>query len=53
MAENKSNYVRASITDAEKEQVVKMAEERGMSLSSFVRWVLVNYLKEVSNNENN
>lgn len=46
MAENKSNYVRASITDVEKEQVVKMAESRGMSVSSFVRWVLIEYLKE-------
>jgi transposase-like protein len=49
MAENKSNYVRASITDAEKERVVKMAEERGMSVSSFVRWVLIEYLNKNSN----
>lgn len=46
MAENKSNYVRASITDSEKEQIVKMAEDRGMSVSSFVRFVLITYLKE-------
>lgn len=47
MVENKSNYVRASVTDKEKEQIIRIAEERGMSVSSFVRWVLVEYLKDV------
>ena len=47
MAENKSNYVRASVTDKEKEQIVRIAEERGTSVSSFVRWVLIEYLKEL------
>ena len=46
MAENKSNYVRASVTDSEKEQIVQMAESRGMSVSSFVRWVLITYLEQ-------
>lgn len=49
MADNKSNYVRASVTDTEKEKIVEMAEERGMSLSSFVRWVLLEYVKHNSN----
>ena len=49
MAENKSNYVRASVTDKEKEQIVRIAEERGMSVSSFVRWVLIEYLNKNSN----
>lgn len=46
MSENKSNFIRANITDKEKEMIVAMAEERGMSISSFVRWILVNYIKE-------
>ena len=46
MAENKTSFVRANITDSEKEAIVKMAEERGMSVSSFVRFVLLTYLKE-------
>lgn len=49
MADNKSNYVRASVTDTEKEKILQMAEERGMSLSSFVRWVLLEYVKYNSN----
>ena len=48
MAENKTNFVRANITDLEKEAIVKMAEEKGMSVSSFVRFVLLTYLKENS-----
>ena len=48
MAENKTSFVRENITDTEKEAVVKMAEERGMSVSSFVRFVLLTYLKENS-----
>ena len=48
MAENKTSFVRANITDSEKEAVVKIAEERGMSVSSFVRFVLLTYLKENS-----
>lgn len=48
MAENKTSFVRANITDSEKEAVVKMAEERGMSVSSFIRFVLLTYLKENS-----
>lgn len=48
MAENKTSFVRANITDSEKEAIVKMAEERGMSVSSFVRFVLLIYLKENS-----
>ena len=48
MAENKTNFVRANITDSEKEAIVKMAEERGMSVSSFVRFILLTYLKENS-----
>ena len=47
MAENKSNNVRVNLTDAEKKRVIEVAEERGMSVSSFVRWVLVEYLKEI------
>lgn len=48
MTENKTSFVRANITDSEKEAIVKMAEERGMSVSSFVRFVLLTYLKENS-----
>ena len=48
MAENKTSFVRANITESEKEVIVKMAEERGMSVSSFVRFVLLTYLKENS-----
>lgn len=46
MAENKTSFVRANITDSEKEAVVKMAEERGMSVSSFVRYIIREYLKQ-------
>ena len=48
MAENKTSFIRANITDSEKEAIVKMAEERGMSVSSFVRFVLLTYLRENS-----
>ena len=48
MAENKTSFVRANITDSEKEAIAKMAEERGMSVSSFVRFVLLTYLRENS-----
>ena len=48
MAENKTSFVRANITDSEKEAIVKMAEERGMSVSSFVRFILLTYLRENS-----
>ena len=48
MAENKTSFVRANITDSEKETIVKMAEEKGMSVSSFVRFVLLTYLRENS-----
>lgn len=48
MAENKTSFVRANITNSEKEAIVKMAEERGMSVSSFIRFVLLTYLKENS-----
>lgn len=47
MAENKSNNVRVNLTDTEKKKVTEVAEKRGMSVSSFVRWVLVEYLKEI------
>ena len=48
MAENKTSFVRANITDSEKKAIVKMAEERGTSVSSFVRFVLLTYLRENS-----
>ena len=35
MAENKTSFVRANITNSEKEAIVKMAEERGMSVIEF------------------
>lgn len=46
MAENKSSFVRANITDTEKEIIIKMADERGMSISSFVRFIIKEYLKK-------
>lgn len=46
MKENKTSFVRANITDTEKEIILQMADDRGMSVSSFVRYIIREYLKQ-------